>query len=102
MTDKKYQTFAEFYPFYLAEHSNRICRRLNVIGSVLVVVTLAYAITIRSWWLLLLCPIFGYGFGWVGHAFFEKNVPTTSSYPVYSFCAYWVMIKDTFWGRLKF
>ena len=30
---KKYQSFAEFYPFYLSEHSDRICRRLHFAGS---------------------------------------------------------------------
>jgi hypothetical protein len=24
---KSFRTFAEFYPFYLGEHSNRTCRR---------------------------------------------------------------------------
>ena len=24
---KKYDSFAEFYPFYLSEHSDRTCRR---------------------------------------------------------------------------
>ena len=30
---KKYDTFAEFYPFYLSEHSDRTCRRLHFAGS---------------------------------------------------------------------
>jgi hypothetical protein len=25
--------FADFYPFYLGEHSNRHCRRLHFVGS---------------------------------------------------------------------
>jgi hypothetical protein len=28
-----FANFAEFYPFYLSEHRNRICRRLHFIGS---------------------------------------------------------------------
>ena len=32
---KAFQTFAEFYPFYLSEHSNRTCRRLHFVGSTL-------------------------------------------------------------------
>ena len=29
-------------------------------------------------------PIFGYGFAWVGHFFFEKNRPATFKQPFYS------------------
>ena len=29
---KKYASFAEFYPFYLSEHSERTCRRLHFAG----------------------------------------------------------------------
>jgi hypothetical protein len=102
MAEKKYRTFESFYPYYLSEHSNRICRRLHFIGSILIVVTFGYIVLTRSWQGLLALPVIGYGFGWIGHAFFEKNVPTTSTYPVYSFCAYWRMAKDIAIGRLKF
>jgi hypothetical protein len=30
---RSFQSFAECYPFYLAEHSNRVCRRLHFIGD---------------------------------------------------------------------
>ena len=29
----RHASFAEFYPFYLSEHSNRTCRRLHFLGS---------------------------------------------------------------------
>ena len=29
----RFASFREFYPFYLAEHSNRTSRRLHFIGS---------------------------------------------------------------------
>ena len=28
-----YRQFAEFYPYYLSEHTNRTCRRLHFVGS---------------------------------------------------------------------
>ena len=99
---KQYRTFESFYPYYLAEHSNRTCRRLHFVGFLMIVATLGYVL-ITQWWLaLVILPVWGYGFGWIGHAVFEKNVPTTSTYPFYSFCAYWVMVKDIAIGRLKF
>ena len=33
MSARKFDSFAEFYPFYLSEHSNRTTRRLHFIGS---------------------------------------------------------------------
>jgi len=30
---RKFDSFAEFFPFYLTEHSNLICRRLHVLGT---------------------------------------------------------------------
>ena len=40
-TTARFTSFAEFYPFYLAEHSNRTCRRLHFLGSTLALVCLA-------------------------------------------------------------
>jgi len=71
-------------------------------GSVLIAGTLVYVLITQSWLGLLILPVFGYGSGCIGHAFFEKNVPTTSTYPFYSFCGYGVMVKDIAIGRLKF
>ena len=32
---RAFKSFADFYPFYLSEHSNRTCRRLHFVGSTL-------------------------------------------------------------------
>ncbi len=32
----EFHSFAEFYPYYLQEHSNDVCRRLHYVGSLLV------------------------------------------------------------------
>lgn len=98
----QFASFSEFYPFYLAEHSHRVCRRLHFVGSSLVIGCVV--MLIRSgdpWWLLyaLLC---GYGFAWVGHFFFEKNKPATFKYPFYSFAGDWVMYKEMLTGKISF
>lgn len=101
-TQKDFNSFSEFYPYYLGEHQNRLCRRLHVVGSLLVVMTLLYILVNKQWQLLLLLPAFGYGFAWVGHFFFEKNKPATFRYPLYSLLGDWVMLKDVLIGKIKF
>ncbi len=81
---KQFNSFAEFYPYYLREHGNSTCRRLHFIGTTLVIGILAYAIGRGSLGLLLALPIAGYSFAWVGHFFFEKNRPATFQHPFYS------------------
>lgn len=93
-----FTSFREFYPFYLREHSNRICRRLHFVGSTLALLCLvALAATRNPWWLLagLVC---GYGFAWIGHFLFEKNRPATFKYPLWSFMGDWLMYAQM-WAR---
>ena len=101
-TTERYQSFAEFYPYYLQEHSNDVCRRLHYVGSLLVLSILGYALFTQQWLWLLALPFAGYGFAWVGHFVFEKNKPATFKYPLYSFMGDWVMLKDAFTGRIRF
>ena len=101
-TSARYSSFAEFYPYYLQEHSNPICRRLHYVGSLLVLGLLAYALATQQWLWLLAMPVAGYGFAWIGHFVFEKNRPAAFQYPLYSFMGDWVMLKDAFSGRIRF
>jgi hypothetical protein len=97
-----YRSFRDFYPHYLAEHSDRTCRRLHFVGSSLVLALVAAAAATGMWWLLLLAPVAGYGFAWFGHFYFEKNRPATFTNPIYSFIGDWVMWKDILTGRIRF
>jgi hypothetical protein len=98
----RFQSFAAFYPHYIHEHSNRTCRRIHVIGSALVLVVPVVAVATRNPWWLLAMPLVGYGFAWVGHAFFEKNRPATFKYPLWSLMGDWRMFFETVSGRRRF
>jgi len=100
--DKRFASFAEFYPSYLAEHANRTCRRLHFVGSSLVIGCLVAAVVTGNLWWLAAAPVAGYGLAWIGHFFFEHNRPATFSYPLYSLCGDWVMYKDLITGRMPF
>ena len=98
----RYQSFSEFYPFYIHEHSNQTCRRIPVVGSALVIVVAVVALgTMNPWWLLGM-PLIGYGFAWVGHFFFEKNKPATFKYPLWSLMGDWRMFYETVTGQRRF
>lgn len=97
---KEFSSFAEFYPFYLNEHSNRTCRRLHFAGTSLVIGLAVSAVASGQYWLLWFLPLAGYGFAWVGHFVFEKNRPATFRYPFYSLWADFVMYKDLLTGKL--
>lgn len=99
---QQFTNFKDFYPYYLAEHSNLICRRLHIIGSSLVIIVLTIALMKSSYLLLWLLPLIGYGFAWVGHFFYEKNKPATFKYPLYSFMGDWVMFWQVLTGKIKF
>lgn len=99
--EKKFKTFNEFYPYYLSEHRNRTCRRLHFIGSALVIACLLWTIFSQQWKLLILLPIIGYGFAWLGHFVFEKNKPATFKYPLYSLLGDWVMFFQILRGKIK-
>lgn len=98
--EQKITSFKEFYPFYLAEHSNPICRALHYVGSLLVLTVLAYALINQQYSLLWALPVIGYGFAWVGHFFVEHNRPATFKYPFYSLASDWVMLFQFLTGSL--
>lgn len=94
------RSFNEFYPYYLRQHSNRMCRRLHFMGTTGVIGILAYALITQTWWSLLLLPLVGYGFAWVGHFFFEKNKPAAFKKPLWSLWGDFVMYRDIIAGRI--
>lgn len=97
----RYASFREFYPFYLSEHTDRVCRRLHFVGSWLVIGVVLLAIVERDARWLWLAPLVGYGFAWIGHFFFEKNRPATFHHPLYSLAGDWAMFWDILRGRVS-
>lgn len=98
----QFQSFRDFYPYYLSEHSDLTCRRLHYAGTTLVILIAAYALLSGSLALLWLMPVAGYGFAWAGHFFFEKNRPATFQHPFYSLWGDFVMYKDMLTGKIAF
>lgn len=100
MSEQRYQSFAEFWPYYVREHSHPACRLLHFVGSTLGIVVLAAAV-VYNLWLLPLALVVGYGFAWIGHFLIEKNRPATFKYPLWSFIGDWKMWFLMLTGRMS-
>ncbi len=98
----KYESFRDFYPFYLSEHSRPACRRLHFFGSALVLACLGAGAALRDPLWLLYALLCGYGFAWIGHFVFEKNRPASFKQPLYSFVGDWKMFWQMLTGKIPF
>jgi len=92
--------FAEFWLYYLREHSRPATRALHYFGTSLVLALAAYALLTGKLLLLIAMPLAGYFFAWVGHFGIEKNRPATFTYPLWSLGADFKMWWMWLTGRL--
>lgn len=97
---RQFKSFAEFYPFYLGEHRDLMCRRLHFTGTSLSLLFLLALFLTGDWWYLLAGLVCGYAFAWIGHFAFEKNRPASFKRPLYSFLGDWMMWRDILLGRI--
>lgn len=100
MAERAYRTFAEFWPFYLREHSLAKTRAFHYVGSTLALACLVLAIVQANPWWLLGMPLSGYFFAWVSHFGIERNRPATFTYPLWSLAADYKMYFLFLAGRL--
>ena len=101
-SEQGFRTFADFYPFYLSEHANRVSRRLHFVGTSIALALLLAAVLTQAWWLVALALVQGYAFAWVGHYFFEHNKPATFKYPRFSFMGDWRMWWEIVTGKIPY
>ncbi|MBC5994060.1 DUF962 domain-containing protein [Pontibacter cellulosilyticus] len=99
---QRYNSLREFYPYYLSEHQNTTSRVLHFIGTGLLILVAIAAVVLGEYKWLLLVPVIGYGFAWVGHFFFERNKPATFKYPFYSLASDFKLFFDILCGKQKF
>ena len=94
---KKFNSFKEFYPYYLEEHSKPATKLLHFIGTAISIGMLSRMVQTADPIYFLYALLAGYGFAWAAHFFIEKNKPATFSYPIYSLIGDYKM----FWEILK-
>jgi len=100
-TSEKFQSFEEFWPYYLGEHKLIVCRALHYIGTVASSVLLVFLIIAQKWSWLPLVLVVGYGPAWIGHFFVEKNKPATFTYPWWSLLGDYKMFYLALKGELR-
>jgi hypothetical protein len=92
-------TYKAFWPFYVSQHQNKVCRNFHFVGTTFVFACLIMAFT-HSKWFLVGMPISGYAFAWFGHFVFERNQPATFKYPFWSLIADFQMYAFMCMGRM--
>jgi hypothetical protein len=102
MTDdeERITNYAEFWDFYVAEHSDPLTRRLHFAGTTLSIVLLVYIVRSRNYIYLPLCFVVGYAFAWFAHFFVEHNKPATFKRPLWSFISDYKMVFYMLIGRM--
>ncbi len=100
MSHKPILNFADFWPYYLAEHSKPSTRALHFLATLAWLGLLLAAVVTSRWWLLAAIPVAAYGLAWASHFFLERNRPATFKYPLYSLLADHQMFLYMLIGRM--
>lgn len=100
-TDAKIDNYAEFWDFYVQEHSQPLTRLLHFVGTSLGLVLLVWFIRNGTWYYFPLCLAVGYAFAWFSHFFIEHNKPATFKYPVWSFISDYKMVFYMLTGKMN-
>lgn len=101
MSEKKFNSFKEFYPYYLSEHEKRGTRIMHFIGTTLFFFFVALAILQSNAWWIVASIVTPYAWAWMGHFFIEKNKPATFEYPLWSLAGDFLLYFQILSGKEK-
>ena len=96
----KPKNYAEFWDFYVSEHSQPLTRYLHFIGTMLGLVLLVWIFRTGNWLYFPLCFVSGYAFAWFSHFYVEHNKPASFKYPFWSFISDYKMTFLMLLGKM--
>ena len=94
------RSYAEFWDFYVQEHSLPLTRVLHFIGTSLAIGLLIIFVARGQWYFFPAFFVVGYGFAWFAHFVIEKNKPASFKYPLWSFISDYKMMWYMATGRM--
>ncbi len=99
-TNRPIERYADFWPYYLQEHSKPETRAIHYVGTALSTLSIVAAFVTGNWRFALGALIGGYGPAWIGHFFIEHNWPATFTYPLWSLFSDYRMTFRWLTGRI--
>ena len=99
-SESRITNYADFWDFYVAEHSQPLTRYLHFIGTTLGIVLLVWVLRSGNLIYLPLCFVVGYAFAWFAHFFVEHNKPASFKYPLWSLASDYKMMWFMLTGRM--
>jgi hypothetical protein len=96
---QKFESFDEFFPYYVGQHSKPATRWVHFAGTHLGALAGLSGILRRKPALLAAAPVISYGMAWFSHFTIEGNRPATFGHPLWSFRGDLKMIAMMWQGR---
>jgi hypothetical protein len=97
---ESFSSFDAFWPYYVGEHRDPLCRGLHYVGTTLAVGCVAAGVVTGNPLFFVAAPVLGYGPAWVGHFVVEKNRPATFKHPLWSLRADFKMLGLALRGKM--
>src|SRR5258706_11400904 len=94
------QNYAEFWDFYVSEHSLPLTRLLHFLGTTLGIALAVFFIARGQWYFFPVFFVVGYGFALFAHFVIEKNKPASFRFPFWSFISDFKMMFYMATGRM--
>lgn len=94
------ESFRDFWPYYLREHSQPATRFWHYIGTGAALILLFNVFLSQNFWMLPGALVCGYAFAWASHCFIEKNKPATFKYPLWSLVSDFKMLFCFMTGQM--